>query len=234
MRCWYALTVMVLASLPLASALAVGEDDPILTTLWIDQLEHRQSGDEDVQVLESDLWIGRDLDKVWFKIDGEKEDEEDTLEVQALYSKAIAPYWDLQAGIRHDFEPGPERTWGVLGLQGLAPYFFEVDTALYLGESGRTALGLELEYELHLTQRLILAPVVEMNFYGQSEEERNIGSGLANAEAGLRLRYEIRREFAPYIGVNWEKSFGDTADLVEQTGGDTSETQWVAGIRAWF
>lgn len=234
MRNIYIAIAAVLTSLPVGSALAAGEADPVLTTLWIDQLEHRQSGGEDVQVLESDLWIGRDLDKVWFKVDGEKEEEEDTLEVQALYSRAIAPYWDLQMGVRHDFEPGPERNWAVLGLQGLAPYFFEVDAALFVGESGRTALRFDAEYELHLTQRLILAPLLELNFYGQNEDEREIGSGLANGEAGLRLRYEIRREFAPYVGVNWSKSFGNTADLVEAAGGDSSDTQWLVGLRAWF
>jgi copper resistance protein B len=154
--------------------------------------------------------------------------------LQALYSRAIAPYWDLQLGLRHDFQPSPSRSWGVIGIQGIAPYFFEVDTALFIGESGQTALRVEAEYELLFTQKLILTPEVELNFYGQDDKDLNIGSGLSDLEAGLRLRYEIRREFAPYIGVNWNKSFGNTADFASAEGEDTDDVQWVVGLRAWF
>lgn len=213
---------------------AAGEADPFLTSVWIDHLEYRDSDGGEGGAIEADLWAGRDLEKLWFKVEGEKDSAEDSLEVQALYSKAIAPYWDLQLGIRQDFELSPERSWAVLGIQGLAPYFFDVDAALFLGESGRSALRLGAEYELLLTQRLILSPALELNFFGEGDRELNIGSGLANAEAGLRLRYEIRREFAPYLGVHWERSFGDTADLLEAQSEESSETHWVIGLRAWF
>jgi copper resistance protein B len=215
-------------------AFAMDEADPFLTSVWIDHFEYRNNDGEDGGAIEADLWAGRDLNKLWFKVEGEKEPEDESLEIQALYSKAVAPYWDLQLGLRQDFEPDPKRSWAVIGLQGLAPYFFEVDAALFVGESGRTALRLEAEYELHLTQQLILSPAVELNLYGEDDRELNIGSGLANAEAGLRLRYEIRREFAPYLGVHWEKSFGETADLFEAAGEHTSETHWVIGLSTWF
>ncbi len=137
-------------------------------------------------------------------------------------------------GLRKDFQPTPSRSWAVLGVQGLAPYLFEVDTAVFLGESGRTALRLEAEYEILFTQRLILSPEIEVNFYGQNDEATGTGSGLSDVEFGLRLRYEIRREFAPYIGVNWFKKFGNTADFSRLEGAEVSDTQIVLGVRAWF
>jgi len=155
-------------------------------------------------------------------------------EIQALYSRAIAPFWDVQIGLRQDLKPEPERAWGVIGIQGLAPYFFDIDAALFIGDSGATAARLSAEYELMLTQKLVLAPEVTLNFYGQNDIERLSGSGLSDATAGLRLRYEIRREFAPYIGVNWTRSFGNSAEFVRAHGESTRDTQWVAGIRAWF
>jgi len=151
-----------------------------------------------------------------------------------LYSQAVATYWDFQLGLRKDFKPTPDRSWVVIGFQGLAPYFFEVDTALFVGESGRTALRFEVEYELLFTQRLILTPDIEINFYGQSDEDNGVGSGLSEVEVGLRLRYEIRREFAPYVGVNWFKQYGNTADFAKNSGENVDDAQWVLGVRAWF
>lgn len=216
-------------------SLAGAKDDPVLTMLQFDQLEVRDGEDENPLVLEGQGWIGQDLNKFWLKADVERDDgKTEEAELQALYSKGVAPYWDFQVGIRRDFQPTPTRNWAVIGLQGLAPYFFEVDTALFIGESGRTALRVEAEYELLFTQRLILTPEIEVNLYGKNDEDLGIGSGLSDIEAGLRLRYEIRREFAPYIGINWNKSFGNTADFAREEGEDTDDLQWVIGIRAWF
>lgn len=217
------------------SALAGGKDDPLLGKVMIDQLEVRDADENNPLVLDGQGWVGKDLQKLWFKAEVERADSEtEEAELQALYSQAIAPFWDVQIGVRQDFQPTPSRTWAVIGLQGLAPYFFEIDTALFIGESGRTALRLEAEYELLFTQRLILTPEIEVNFYGQNDADLGIGSGLSDIEAGLRLRYEIRREFAPYIGVNWNKSFGNTADFVRSAGEKTDDVQWVIGARAWF
>ena len=216
-------------------ALAGVEDDPLLGKVMIDQLEVRDADENNLVVLAAQGWLGKDLQKLWFKTDVERVDgETEEAELQALYSQAIAPYWDVQVGMRQDFQPTPSRTWAVIGLQGLAPYFFEIDTALFIGESGRTALRLEAEYELLFTQRLILTPEIEVNIYGQNDADIGIGSGLSDIEAGLRLRYEIRREFAPYIGVNWNKSFGDTADFARSAGEETDDLQWVIGVRVWF
>ncbi len=228
----------LIVSLLLGSAshvVAGVKDDPLLTKMLIDQLEVRDADDSNPRVLSGQGWVGKDLQKLWFKTEVERGDgDTEEAELQALYSQAIAPFWDVQVGLRQDFQPTPNRSWAVIGLQGLAPYFFEIDTALFIGESGRTALRLEAEYELLFTQRLILTPEIEVNFYGQNDADLGIGSGLSDVEAGLRLRYEIRRELAPYIGVNWSKSFGNTADFARDAGEDADDLQWVVGVRAWF
>lgn len=217
------------------SALAGGKDDPLLSKVLIDQFEVRDADENNPLVLDGQGWIGKDLQKLWFKAELERVDSEtEEAELQALYSQAITPFWDFQVGIRQDFQPTPSRSWAVIGFQGLAPYFFEIDTALFIGESGRTAFRLEAEYEMLFTQRLILTPEIEANFYGQNDADLGIGSGLSDIEAGLRLRYEIRREFAPYIGVNWNKSIGGTADFARSAGEETDDVQWVIGVRAWF
>jgi copper resistance protein B len=215
--------------------LAGSKDDPLITKVQVDQLEVRDADEDNPWVFEGQAWIGKDLQKIWFKAEVEGADSEtEEAELQALYSQAIAPFWDVQFGLRQDFKPTPTRSWAVIGLQGLAPYFFEIDTAFFLGENGRTALRLEVEYELLFTQRLILTPEIEVNFYGKNDTDLGIGSGLSDVEAGLRLRYEVRREFAPYIGVNWNKSFGNTADFARKEGKEADDVQWVIGFRAWF
>ena len=163
-----------------------------------------------------------------------RSDDFETDRVQLLYSKAVSTYWDVQAGFRHDFEPSPSRNWLAIGINGLAPYFFQIDTAFFIGNSGRTALRVEADYELLLTQKLVLTPEVEANLYGKDDPTIGIGSGLSDVEAGLRLRYEIRREFAPYIGINWTREYGGTADFSRAAGESTSDTRFVIGLRAWF
>jgi copper resistance protein B len=210
-------------------------DDPFLTMLTVDQFEIRAGDGNSPLVWEAEGWLGQDLNKLWIKTDGEYVDGgvEET-EIQALYSRAIAPFWDLQTGWRRDIRPTPDRDWFAFGIKGLAPYYFDVDAALFVGENGRTAARLQFEYEFMFTQRLILVPEVELNFYGKDDPAVGIGSGLADTEVGLRLRYEIRREFAPYIGVNWTHLYGDTADYAREEGEDADDFRVVAGIRFWF
>lgn len=180
-------------------------------------------------------WVGSDYNRLWIKSDGERQGgrtEDGRLDL--LYGRPIAAFWDLQAGIRHDFGEGPRRNWLALGIQGVAPYWFDLEGTLYVGSSGRTALRLNSEYQFVLTQRTFLVQEVEANFYGKSDRARGIGSGLSDLEVGLRLRYEFRREFAPYIGVTWRRSFGGTADLARAAGDRVSQTQFVAGVRVWY
>ncbi len=211
------------------------EDDPLLTMLIVDQFELQTGSGDDPLVWDAEGWIGKDLHKLWIKTDGEYRDGSlEEIEVQALYSRAIAPFWDVQAGWRRDIRPEPNRDWLALGIKGLAPYYFDVDVAVFIGDEGRTAARLQFEYEVMFTQRLILVPELELNFYGKDDPAVGTGSGLSDIEAGLRLRYEIRREFAPYIGVNWTRLYGDTADYAREEGEDTDDFRFVAGIRFWF
>lgn len=215
--------------------IAASKDDPTLTNVLINQFEYSDDNEVDAWALTGQGWIGKDLTKLWFKTEAEYAiDELEELEVQALYSKAIAPYWNFQVGVRQDFEPTPDRSWGVIGVQGLAPYFFEVDAAVFIGTSGRTAARLDAEYELLLTQQWVLTPEIELNLYGKEDLELGLGSGLSDVTAGLRLRYEFRREFAVYSGIEWNKKLGNTADIAELTGETESNSKWVFGIRAWF
>lgn len=214
---------------------AHGNDDPLLAMLRVEQFEKQFSDEEDPIVLDASAWLGYDLNKLWIKTEFERAGgETEELEIQALYGRAIHPFWDLQFGMRADLEPEPKRNWAVLGINGLAPYFFEVDTSLFVSEDGDSALRVEAEYEFMLTQRWVLTPEIEVDFYGENNADHFQGSGLASAEFGLRLRYEIRRELAPYIGVTAEKSFGQTRDYLRETGEHESDTRALAGLSFWF
>jgi copper resistance protein B len=209
-------------------------DDPLLFYALADELETDDS-DNDVLSWNAQAWIGDGLDKFWFKTEGERSHgETESAEIQALYSKAISTYWDIQAGLRHDAEPAPTKDWAVLGLQGLAPYFFEMDAALFVAGSGDTSFRFSAEYEILLTQKLILRPEIELNFFGQNMREINIGSGLAESELRLVLRYEIRRQFAPYIGISHKKLYGKTSDYAVTNGRESRDTNIVMGLRLWF
>ena len=210
-------------------------DDPLLVMVMVDQFELRVSDGDTPMNWDAEGWLGYDLNKLWIKTEGDYAvGQFEETELQALYSRAIAAYWDLQIGWRGDLEPTPTRNWLALGVKGLAPYFSDIDAAVFVGESGRTAARLKIEYEFLFTQKLILMPKIELNLYGKDDPVVGIGSGLADIEAGLRLRYEIRREFAPYIGVNWIHLYGDTADYARMEEKDTDDFQFVFGIRAWF
>jgi copper resistance protein B len=217
------------------AVLAGGADDPLLYKVMIDKLEVRKTGGPDPVKLDAQAWIGKDLDKFWVKTEAERAGgKTGEAEVQLLYSRAVAPFWDFQAGWRHDIKPRPDRDYLALGFQGLAPYLFELDTALFIGESGQVGARLDGEYEYLFTQRLVLSPELEVNLYRRNDAAVGIGSGLSDMELGLRLRYELTREFAPYIGVNWTRKFGRTADYADAEGEDTNDVQAVVGIRAWF
>lgn len=212
-------------------------DEALYSKVLIDRLETGFSDDKDTNVWDAQGWWGGDYNKLWIKTEGEGEQGKslESLELQTLYSRAIVPFWDAQIGLRRDFRPqGSERTHLAIGVQGLAPYRFELDNALFISREGDVSARIEGEYEILFTQRLILQPRLELNVAAQSVEELAIGSGINSTEMGLRLRYEIRREFAPYIGISWTRFYGETADLKEAEGTDNSTLYFVAGIRAWF
>lgn len=197
----------------------------------LDQLEWNE---EDALSWDAQAWYGGDYNRLWLKTEGERFAGEAEGSVELLWDRAVARWWDIQAGVRRDFSAGPSRTWAAFAVQGLAPYRFEVEAAVYVGDAGRSAARLVGEYELLLTQRWILQPKLELNLYGQEDAQNHVGSGLSDVQAGLRLRYEIRREVAPYMGLVWSRRFGETADLARDAGEDASDVQFVAGLRVWF
>ncbi|MDZ4370117.1 MAG: copper resistance protein B [Phenylobacterium sp.] len=207
-----------------------------LSKTMVDLFEVRPNSGPDAYAWEGEFRYGGDIDRLVLKSEGEGEFGHglEEAEVQALYSRAVGPYFDLQAGVRQDFQPRPRRTYATVGFEGLAPYWFEVEGALFLSNKGDLLARLEGAYDLRLTQRLILEPRAEVNLAAQDVPAVGIGSGLSDAEIGLRLRYEIKREFAPYIGVNYERKFGDTADFARAVGEDVEDVRLVVGLRAWF
>ena len=202
----------------------------------IDQLELRVRDGRDGYRWDGQAWYGGDIDKLWLKTEGDGSfgGATESAEVQALWSHAIDPWFDLQGGVRYDFRPDPERAYLVLGVQGLAPYWFEVDAAAFLSEKGDLSARFEAEYDLRLTQKLILQPRAELEFALQDVPEIGVGSGLSSGEIGARLRYEIVPEFAPYVGLEYERAFGDSADFRRAEGEEAGGWSFLAGIRLWF
>ena len=180
-------------------------------------------------------WIGTDLNRLWLRSEGEQVGSRlHSADLEALYGHAISPWWDVVAGIRHDFKPGAAQDFLAIGVMGLSPYKFEVSATAYIGQSGQAEARFEVEYEALLGNRLILQPLLEINVFGKDDARRGVGSGLGTAEAGLRLRYEFTRRFAPYIGLVHERAFGRTADLRRADGDSVDDTRLVAGVRIWF
>jgi copper resistance protein B len=210
-------------------------EDPLNRSFLLDQFETRErDGGRDL-AWDARFWAGYAFDKVVLRTEGEKRGgDTEHAELELLWSHAIAPWWEILAGARTDFAPGASQTWAACGVQGLAPYRFEVDATAYLADGGSTAARVEGKYELLITPRLVLQPQVEIEWHGQSDAARGIGAGLAGAEMGLRLRYEFRREIAPYVGLVRERSFGRTADLRRAAGEDPDDTRLVAGVRVRF
>lgn len=210
----------------------------IVRFIQLEELEYRTLDDSDAVEWEGQGWIGGDRDKFWVKFRGEQtlsgRDGLEQAEFQALYSRAISTFYDAQLGVRYDLAPDPERAFAVLALHGLAPYFFETDLSLFASNEGELSLRAEARYDLLLTQRLILQPQIELNLASDDAPRRGIGSGFNDLELGLRLRYEISRKFAPYVGVSWERSFGETASLARREGEDPDTFNFVAGLRLWY
>ena len=210
------------------------EDDPLIAKLLLDKLEYVR-GKRDSMVWDGRFRFGRDLNQLWIRSEGQRaKGKIQDAEAELLWGHTFSPFWTAMTGVRHDFGTGPSRDWAALGIQGLAPYKFDVEATAYLGAAGRTALKLKTSYDLLLTQRLILTPEVDANLYSKDDRARGVGAGLSDASLGLRLRYEIRREFAPYIGFNLVRKYGKTADFSRAEGAPVHDLQLVTGVRIWF
>jgi len=220
----------VLLSLGLVQTLhADMEDDPLNTMFLMDRFEVLNN-DENTRVWEGSFQIGYDRNKLYLYSDGEATANGlESSQNELVYSRAIAPFWDAQIGLAYDKNADASKTWAEVAISGLAPYYFETRAALLVNGDGNIGLRLDAEYEALFTQKLILTPSLEADFYTKNDAKLEIGSGLSNIEAGLRLRYEIRREFAPYIGITWEKTFGNTRDF-----NPINETNFLVGVRFWF
>lgn len=202
----------------------------------IDRLETQFQEGGNGYKWDAQAWYGSDINKLWLKSEGNgtyrgRVEEGD---LQVLWSRAISPYFDLQAGGRVNFGPGPQRTDAVIALQALMPYSYNVEASLFLSNKGELRSRLEAEYDLLITQRLILQPRVELNLSAQNIRELGVGAGLSTVEAGLRLRYEFIPEFAPYVGIEYERKVGNTAGYARASGEDVGSFKYLVGLRSWF
>lgn len=201
------------------------------------QLEDRTNGSNQEFRWDGEAWFGTDMNKLWLKSEGAVSNGVmSDGDQEFLYDRPIPRmrYFDAQVGIREDLDSGPSRTWAAIGIEGLAPYFFEFAPTLYIGKGGDVTGRINASYELLFTQRLIAEPEVEMNFYSQDDSARGIGSGLSGIDTGIRLRYEFSRKFAPYIGLAYEGKYGNTATYARENGESTSDPRFVFGIRTWY
>jgi len=211
------------------ASFADGGGDILRASFTADNLEYQINSEKNLY-WDTYGYVGYDLNKIYIYSEGEKPESGDaSSENQLLYSRAIAPFWDVQAGISYDIAGSNDKTWGVLALSGLAPYFFETRATLLFSDDGNVGLRLDLEYEALITQKLILTPKVTLDAYSKDAPNMGYGSGISNLTLGARLRYEFRREFAPYVGVEWAKNFGKT-----DTYAPLNETYATVGLRFWF
>lgn len=210
-------------------------DTSINYFVLFDQFEWQSGAGANGPSIDTRGWVGRDRDRLWFRAEGDGADGRvEEAQTHLLYGRQISRWWDIVGGIRQDFRPGPAQTWAAFGVQGLAPYQFDISATAYVGASGRTHVRFEVEYELLLTNRLIAQPLFETEIYGKSDPEHAFGAGLATTDLGVRLRYEFKREFSPYVGMTWKNKWGETADLARAAGHDPGSARFVTGLRLWF
>ena len=213
------------------------EDNQIFTHVLFDQFEGRTDGFNSNLRWDGEGWIGTDMSRLWLKSEGfAGNGKVNDGDVEAFYDHPIprTRYFDAQIGVREDLDSGPRRTWGAIGIEGLAPYFFQIAPTFYFRDGGNVAGRLMTTYDLLITQRLIAQPELEMNFYNKRDIQRLIGSGLSDLDTGVRLRYEFSRKFAPYIGFAYTRKFGDTATFARQAGETVSDPRFVFGLRIWY
>lgn len=218
------------------------EDNLRFGYLLVDQLEYRlKDAAGDTMRWDAVGWYGGDWNRLWLKAEGDwrvSGERGGEAEAQALYGRLIAPFWDIQAGLRYDLFSGAgfdrSRGFAVIGLQGLAPYWFELEPALFISQDGDVSARLAVTYDILFTQRLILQPRLDFDAAVQAVENFGVGEGVNSTGLGLRLRYEIVREFAPYVGIHWLRRFGETADISRRDGESAEDLAAVFGVRLWF
>jgi len=223
------------AAFPTLSHASMDHGEAIHHYVLLDRLETWDADPGHGQAWEGSAWVGGDIDRLWLRSEGQRtRGRLASADLEALYGHAVGPWWDLLLGARNDSGGGPSRQWAAIGVQGLAPYKFELSATAYVGTQGRTAARVEADYDVLLSNRLILQPRIETWWHGRDDPATRTGAGLGSAEAGLRLRYEITRQFAPYVGVVHERRFGRSADYARADGEGPRDTRWVTGLRIWF
>jgi len=223
---------------PVSHSGGMAEDTMLIWHVLFDQLEGRTNGSDTEMRWDGEGWVGTDYNRVWVKSEGVLNEQgrvEDGIQ-EVLYDRPISflRYFDWQAGLRYDWDSSPGRLWGALGIEGLAPGFFEVEATFYVRDASHFAGRMNGSYDLLLTNRLIAQPEIELNFYSKEDPARAVGTGLAEIDTGLRLRYEFSRKFAPYIGVAYDGKFGDTATFARHEGGIVNDVRFIFGIRVWY
>ena len=219
---------------PMAQSMQMNDAAPF-GMLWFDQAEGRLLAAPSGAAWQGEGWYGNDYDKAWVRTEGEPDPSgAPSARAELFWDRAILPWWNVDLGVRQDFGAGPGRTWAALGIHGLAPQGVDAEATLYAGSAERISARLKLNYELLFTQRLILQPEVEMNLYSRADPARSLGAGVSDLEVGLRLRYEVRREFAPYVGLVWQRHWGRTASFWSAAGQDPSELTLALGLRMWL
>lgn len=211
-------------------------DETVFAHLLFDQLEGRFGFNQGSTFRwQAEGWLGTDENRMWLLSEGRYGNNQlDDGIQQLLYGRAITTYFDALVGVRYDLDSLPGRGWGAFGIQGLAPQFFKVSAIGYVSGEGHLGARLEASYDLLITQRLILQPQVELSFYTKNDPARHVGAGLSELDAGLRLRYEITRQFAPYVGITYLGQYGATANYVSAGGGATQQVRLTVGLRTWF
>ena len=234
---WVASMLLVLCAAP---ATAMGDEDRYWA-LVVDQLEHRWQEGADSLRWDLEGWFGGDTNRLWWRAEGDSRTQGGSggeFELHVFYARHVSAYWDFLVGARQDVVFGPgrnrERTYAVLSLEGLAPYRAELEPSLFVADDGDVSLRLTATTDLYVTQRLIAQPRFEINVAADDAREFGVRSGVNDVELGLRLRYEIRREVAPYVGVSWLRRIGSTAELARARGEGKQDLAFVAGVRFWF
>lgn len=209
---------------------------PLFGTFKVDQVERRWVDGRDSVNWEAQGWAGGDTERLWFMTEGSKPNggNLEEAEFQLLYSRMTSEFWDVQAGVRYDVRPQPGTAYGVVGVKGIAPYFFDVTAQAFVSEDGDVSGRMKAELDLLLTQKLILQPSAELNIAVQRVEALGVGRGVNDVGLGLRLRYEFVKEFAPYVGIQWDRKLGDTAEIARSEGERASQFSVVTGVRFWF
>ncbi len=210
-------------------------DQRVYVHALLDQFEARYSGEGGQFRYDGQAWVGSDYNKLWLKSEGTvgTNGRFGDGDHEILYDRAISRYFDVQSGVRLDIDHGPTRAWGAIGLQGLALYFFDVETTFYFSDRG-VAGRLNGSYDIFITNRLILQPQAELNFYSNSDSARGVGRGLSDVDTGLRLRYEWHRKIAPYIGITYSNMLAENRNFPGNIGKNSSSINFTFGIRSWF